>query len=70
MSFNIPKLMTLNEWRTARFSKPMAYSTALRLAQGGDIPAKKIGGQWYVQAEEEICSTGSSRVDAILEEIH
>jgi hypothetical protein len=66
----IPKLMTLEKWRHERFETPPSKSTALRYAQNGDIPAKKIGGQWFVMLDEEINTTGSDRVDAILKEIH
>lgn len=67
---SIPKLMPLKQWCKERFTTPPAYSTALRMVHSGEVPAKKLGGSWYVMAEEEVNSTGSDRVDAILKETH
>lgn len=63
----IPKLMTINDWRQNRFSgKPPAESTVKRWAKEGSIPAKKIGGKWFVMVSEEIRTTGDDLVDAVL----
>lgn len=63
---NLPKLMKLEAWRNARFVEPISKATALRYARDGVIPAKKMGGEWYVMVEEEVFSTGSGQVDEIL----
>lgn len=62
----IPKLMALKHWRVERFHKPIPKNTALRWVQNGEIPAKKIGGEWFVMLEEEVFDTGCDRVNEIL----
>jgi hypothetical protein len=61
------KLMPLEEWRIKRFTTPPSGQTARRWAQNGEIPgARKIGGTWYVDIEDEQKSTGNELVDSVL----
>ncbi|WP_221801886.1 helix-turn-helix domain-containing protein [Oceanobacter mangrovi] len=63
----IPKLMSVSDWRTARFaSNPPSEQTVKRWAKNGDIPAKKIGGRWFIMVTEELQTTGDELVDAVL----
>lgn len=62
----MPKLMLLSDWSKARFLKPPARKTMLGWCENGHVPAKKIGGQWYIEAERELTETGDPLVDEIL----
>jgi hypothetical protein len=42
------KLITLSEYRE---KIPVCYKTALRHCQSKKIPARKIGGKWYVDSD-------------------
>lgn len=44
------KLMTVREWRERYFSESSAPSelTVRRWLQSGEVPGRKIGGNWYV----------------------
>ncbi len=64
----LPQLMALAEWRTTRFtedSRP-SHSTAVRWCKDGHVPAKRIGGKWFVCVREEVMMTGNELVDAVL----
>jgi hypothetical protein len=68
MNDTIPKLMALAEWRQSRFtdnSRP-SHATAVRWCSQGHVPAKRIGGKWFVFAAEEAMMTGNELVDAVL----
>ncbi|ASP40354.1 DNA-binding protein [Bacterioplanes sanyensis] len=61
------KLMSVSEWRDQRFiGKPPAYSTVKRWIKNGELPAKQLGGTWYVIVSEEQNTTGDALVDAVL----
>ncbi|SEA29446.1 Excisionase-like protein [Marinobacterium iners DSM 11526] len=62
----IEQLMPLHEWRTQRFTTPPSRSTVKRWCVNGHIPAKLIGGKWFVRVEEERRSTGDPLVDQVL----
>jgi hypothetical protein len=63
----IPQLMSVNDWRKARFaSKPPTEQTVRRWAENGNIPAKKIGGKWFVMVTDELRTTGNDLVDSVL----
>jgi hypothetical protein len=63
----MPQLMSVNDWRAARFAvKPPSEQTVRRWCEHGDIPAKKIGGQWFVMVNEELRTTGDDLVDSVL----
>lgn len=62
------QLMSLSEWREKRFvGKPPSTSTVHRWIKNGDLPAKRIGGMWFVIISEEQNTTGDSLVDAVLQ---
>lgn len=63
---NLPKLMKLEDWRKKRFEPPIARSTAMRWAEEGSIPAKKIGGRWFVDVGQEMNETNDELVDNVL----
>lgn len=62
----MPKLMPLEEYRIKRFSTPPSRQTILKWVHDGDLPAKKIGGRWFIKVNEEIDSLGDERLDRIL----
>lgn len=66
MSDAIPQLMPLSDWARARFKRPPTHRTLLEWCRNGDIPAKKIGGLWYVEAAREAQETGDPLVDDVL----
>lgn len=63
------QLMPLHEWRTVRFTTPPSRATAVRWCENGEIPAKLIGGKWYVKFVEEMQSTGDDLVDQVLRDM-
>lgn len=62
----IPKLIELKEWMKSRFVNPPSMRTAQNWCDKGYVPAKKIGGKWYVYYEQEILETGNELVDRVL----
>lgn len=60
------RLMPLHEWRIKRFTTPPGRSTVKRWCENGHIPAKLIGGRWYVRIDEELRTTGDPLVDQVL----
>ena len=60
------KLVTLNEWLAARFKTPPPLRTARRWCENGEIPAKKIGKCWFVDASKELQQTNSKSVDELV----
>ncbi|WP_110647560.1 helix-turn-helix domain-containing protein [Salinicola peritrichatus] len=61
------KLMSLDDWRKARFlGKPPGRSTVRRWCNDGTIPAKRIGGNWYIDVDAERNQTGNDLADDVL----
>ncbi|WP_342594554.1 helix-turn-helix domain-containing protein [Salinicola lusitanus] len=62
------KLMCLEDWRKARFAgKPPGISTVRRWCNEGTIPAKRIGGTWYIDIDAERNQTGMELADQVLD---
>ena len=62
------KLMPLMEYAKARFSTPPSRNTLYKWCENGDLPAKKIGGGWYVDLGAEISDTGNELANSVLGE--
>ncbi|MCP8687719.1 helix-turn-helix domain-containing protein [Marinobacterium sedimentorum] len=62
----LEQLMPLHEWRQSRFTTPPSAATVRRWCYQGHIPAKLIGGKWYVKVNQELASTGDELVDQVL----
>ncbi|UYG08396.1 excisionase [Halomonas sp. M4R1S46] len=61
------KLMSLEEWRKARFAgEPPAMSTIRKWCREGHVPSKKIGGSWFIDLDAEARQTGNPLADAVL----
>lgn len=61
------KLMDLDQWRRARFAgEPPGLSTVRRWCREGELPAKKIGGTWFVDLDAERRMTGNELADEFL----
>ena len=60
------KLMPIKEWRTSRFTHPPSLTTIKRWCEQSHLPAKKIGGMWFIEYEKELKQTGDESVDSIL----
>lgn len=62
-------LVTPNSWLDKRFGnakdRPSA-SSVRRWAEAGELPAKKIGGRWFIDIDAEMNSTGNDLVDKVL----
>ncbi|SDO71024.1 Excisionase-like protein [Halomonas shengliensis] len=64
------KLMKPEEWRKARFAgTPPAMSTIRKWCREGTVPAKRIGGVWYIDLDAEKLMTGNELADQVLEEM-
>ena len=64
------KLMDPEQWRRARFAgEPPAMSTIRKWCREGTIPAKKIGGAWYIDLDAEKRMTGNELADSVLQEM-
>lgn len=62
------KLMDLDQWRQARFAgRPPSMTTVRRWCREGHVPAKKMGGTWFIDLDAERRQTGNPLADAILE---
>ena len=62
------KLMSVREWIEFRFENdPPAEGTVRRFCAKGEIPAKKICGRWFIDAEAEMNQTGEPEVDALID---
>lgn len=61
------KLMTVREWRERYFTAASAPSelTVRRWLQSGEVPGRKIGGNWYVD-EQEWLAGGDELVARVL----
>lgn len=64
----LPKLMPLAEWSRERFQRPPARGTLMKMIDLGEIPAKKMGGRWYIEVEKELKSTNDPLVDNVLQD--
>lgn len=61
------KLMDPDQWRRARFAgTPPGMTTVQRWCRDGAIPAKKIGGNWYIYLDAERIQTGNELADDVL----
>jgi len=62
------RLMRIDTWRKTRFVPEdiPARTTVMRWIAKGEVPAKQIGRQWYIDVEEEQKSTGDELVDQVL----
>ncbi|WP_245583355.1 helix-turn-helix domain-containing protein [Oceanospirillum beijerinckii] len=61
------KLMSIEEWRKRRFlGEAPAPVTVRKWCANGEIPAKKIGGNWYIDVDAEANVTGKPLVDMVL----
>lgn len=62
------KLMELEQWSRARFEgNPPSPTTMRRWCREGHVPAKKIGGTWFIDLDAERRQTGNELADSILE---
>ncbi|MBU2707687.1 DNA-binding protein [Zooshikella marina] len=63
----IKKLISIAEWQKQRFEGKAPTSTCIaRWCREGFIPAKKIGGLWFIDAEAEAIQSGNELVDSVL----
>jgi len=63
------QLMRASIYREKRFSPPRpALNTIKKWILEGEIPGKVINGQYFVEVEKEIRSTGNDLADKILGE--
>ncbi|MBB1489479.1 helix-turn-helix domain-containing protein [Oceanospirillum sediminis] len=54
MTTPIGKLMPLKEWQAERFAgQGPTLCTIRRWCQNGQLPARKIGSQWFIDLEAE-----------------
>lgn len=61
------KLMDPDQWRRARFAgEPPPMSTVRKWCREGAVPAKKIGGAWFVDLDAERNMTGNELADEVL----
>lgn len=61
------KLMDLDHWRKARFAgQPPSMTTVRRWCREGHVPAKKMGGTWYIDLDAERRQTGNPLADDVL----
>lgn len=62
------QLMTLRQYRAVRFARGSEPSmgTLKRWVNAGTLPAKKLGGVWYVEVKQEAANTGDPLVDRVL----
>lgn len=64
------KLMDPDQWRRARFAgTPPAMSTIRKWCRQGVLPAKKIGGAWFIDLDAERMMTGNELADEVLKEM-
>lgn len=64
------KLMDPDQWRKARFAgRPPAMSTIRKWCREGVLPAKKIGGAWFIDLDAEKMMTGNELADSVLGEM-
>ena len=62
------KLQPLSDWSRERFTRPPTRNTLMKMIDLGDIPAKKMGGRWFVLVDKEANSTNDPLVDSVLQE--
>lgn len=67
MQYNLSKLMPLMDYAKARFTTPPSRNTLYKWCEAGDLPAKKIGGQWFVDVAQEAKDTGNDLANLVLE---
>lgn len=60
------RLLHLNDWRVRYFAEPRpVYATVRRWARTNKIPARKVGGDWYVD-EVKWLAKGNRLVEQVL----
>lgn len=60
-------LKELSAWIEERFEEPRPSTrTAQHWCVSGAVPAKKIGGRWFIDTEREKRETGNDLVDQVL----
>ena len=62
----IPQLMPLMEYAKCRFTTPPSRNTLYKWCENGDLPAKKVGGQWFVDLAFEQNDTGNSLANDVI----
>ena len=61
------KLILISEWQKKRFEGEAPSSTCIaRWCREGLIPAKKIGGLWFIDVDAEEIQSGNELVDSVL----
>jgi hypothetical protein len=62
------QLMTLKQYRAVRFARGSepSMATLKRWVNAGTLPAKMIGGRWYVEVNREAANSGNALVDKVL----
>ena len=62
------KLISIEGYINKEFDPDGAPSpiTVRRWCNKGEIPARKIGGQWYIERNDQIQTTGNPLVDKVL----
>lgn len=63
------KLIPLNDWLAERFINPPSQRTARRWCGNGTIPAKKLGRDWFVEANKELAQSGQPDVDDLVNRV-
>ena len=58
--------MPLMEYAEKRFTTPPSRNTLYKWCDNGDLPAKKIGGHWYVDWEAEKNDSGNQLANEVL----
>lgn len=62
----ITRLMPLMDYAKARFTTSPSRNTLYKWCENGDLPAKKIGGQWFVDVAAESNDTGNILANEVL----
>lgn len=63
------KLVSLKDWLESRFEKPPSLRTARRWCEKQEIPAKKIGRDWFVDPTKEMQQSGNKSVDDLVNNV-
>ncbi len=54
------KLQSIGDYRKTRFIKPPDLRTLKKWCENKDIPAKQIGGKWFVEVDENFEESANS----------
>lgn len=63
------KLVSINDWISSRFETPPSLRTVRRWCDNGDIPAKKIGKRWFIEANKELQQESPPSVDELVNRV-